>query len=108
MATGHYVQLSTDNPAVLAFVRSLGDDEVLCLHSFSSFPQPVTVELGEWAVRTPVSLQGQAFPVGEDARLTVSMKGHGALWLALTDVPAGDVPMQPQAEDRESAPRAMM
>jgi maltose alpha-D-glucosyltransferase/alpha-amylase len=105
LSTGHYGQLATDNPAVLAFVRSSGDDAVLCLHSFSAFPQPVTVELGEWGVRTPVSLEGQPFPVGDDARLTVSMAGHGALWLALTAVPEGAVPHQPE-EARVT--RAMM
>ncbi|HUR51553.1 MAG TPA: maltose alpha-D-glucosyltransferase [Mycobacteriales bacterium] len=103
---GAYVELSTDNPAVLAFVRVLGDDAVLCLHSFSSFPQPVAVELGEWGVHGPVSLQGQAFPVGEDARLTITMEGHGALWLSLAAPdPLASLPHQEEPVARQAAHR---
>jgi maltose alpha-D-glucosyltransferase/alpha-amylase len=100
LVTGRYVELSTNNPSVLAFVRVLGDDAVLCLHSFSAFTQTVTVELGEWGVRTPLTLQGEAFPVGGDGWLTLALGEHEARWLPL----ALPVPQQPHghAPVRES------
>jgi maltose alpha-D-glucosyltransferase/alpha-amylase len=89
LATGRYVELSCDSPAVLAFLRVLGDEAVLCVNNLSDAPIPATVDLGEWSVRTPVSLQGQAFPVGDDGRLAISLEGHGVLWLSLAPVVVG-------------------
>jgi maltose alpha-D-glucosyltransferase/alpha-amylase len=103
LATGRYGELSCDTPAVLAFVRVLGDEAVLCVNNFSDAPVPATVELGEWAVRTPVSLQGQAFPVGDDGRLAVSLEGHGVLWLSLAPlVVGGDTLPAPHTETAEA------
>jgi maltose alpha-D-glucosyltransferase/alpha-amylase len=89
LSKGRYVELSCDSPAVLAFLRVLGDEAVLCVNSFSDGPVPVTVDLGEWAARTPVSLRGQAFPVGRDGRLALSLEGHDVLWLSLAPVVVG-------------------
>ncbi len=89
LSSGQYVELSCDSRSVLAFIRVLGDAAVLCVNNFSDAPVPATVDLGEWAARTPVSLQGQAFPVGDDGRLALSLEGHGVLWLSLAPVVVG-------------------
>jgi maltose alpha-D-glucosyltransferase / alpha-amylase len=100
LRTGRYVELGCDSKAVLAFLRVLDDEVVLCVNNFSDGPLPVTVDLGEWAARTPVSLEGQAFPVGKDGRLALSLEGHDALWLPLAPAVAGaDVLPAPQTAE---------
>jgi maltose alpha-D-glucosyltransferase/alpha-amylase len=99
LQTGAYVELATDNEAVLAFLRVLDDDAVLCINSFASTDQPVTVDLREWAVRTPLSLTGQPFPLGQDGRLALTLEAHAVLWLPL----APAVPDQLQHTQSEVA-----
>jgi len=89
LRTGRYVDLASDSPSVLAFLRVLGEDLVLCVNNLSDGPLPVTVDLGEWAGRTPLSLDGQAFPVGQDGRLVLDLEGHGVLWLPFAPAVAG-------------------
>jgi len=83
LVTGSSLELVSDNPAVLAFLRVLEGDAVLCVNSFATTAQLVTVELGEWGARTPVSLQGQAFPVGPEGFLTLALEPHGVVWAPL-------------------------
>ncbi|GAB3906580.1 maltose alpha-D-glucosyltransferase [Microbispora bryophytorum subsp. camponoti] len=42
---GEFTELNSSNPSVLAFVRELGDDRVLCVNNLSRFPQPVELDL---------------------------------------------------------------
>jgi maltose alpha-D-glucosyltransferase/alpha-amylase len=93
LQSGAYLELATDNPKVLAFLRVLDDDAVLCINSFAATTQSVSVELGEWAARTPVSVDGEAFPADRDGRLALTLEPHAVLWLPL----APAVPDQPRA-----------
>jgi len=99
---GSYHELYADSTAVLAFLRILDDEVVLCVNNFSDGPLPVTVDLGEWGVRTPVSLEGQAFPVGKDGRLVVDLEGHGVLWLPLAPAVPGVAEVLPAPQTAEA------
>ena len=100
MATGRYVELAADSPAVLAFLRVLGDDVVLCVNSFSADPLQVSVDLGEWGVRTPRAADGRSLELDGEARLTLSLEGHGVRWLVL----APAVPQQPGVPQHHGTP----
>ncbi|EPJ42082.1 putative Trehalose synthase [Streptomyces afghaniensis 772] len=64
---GSYTELSSSNPAVLAFLREYEDDLVLCVNNFARFAQPTELDLREFAGRHPVELFGGVrFPaIGE-------------------------------------------
>jgi maltose alpha-D-glucosyltransferase/alpha-amylase len=89
LQTGAYVELTTDNPAVLAFLRVLDDDAVLCLNSFAKVDQVVTVELGEWAARTLYSPEGQPVPASGGGSLSLTLEPHAVLWLPLAPAVPG-------------------
>ena len=55
---GRFEVLSAENPSVLAYVRSEGDDIVLCVNNLSRFAQPVEMQLQRWEGRTPISTRG--------------------------------------------------
>jgi maltose alpha-D-glucosyltransferase/alpha-amylase len=64
---GDYSELGGSNPSVLAYVRSHGDDVVLCVNNMSRFPQPVELDLSPWRGYVPHELTGGVpFPrIGE-------------------------------------------
>jgi trehalose synthase len=82
--------LRSTNPAVLAYLRGDGPEQVVCLFNFSRYPQPSRIDLGGFEGAVPVELIGAApFPaVPADGAYTVFLGGHGVLWFRLTG-PAG-------------------
>ncbi len=97
--TGSFEVLSTDNPSVLAYVRTLATgglepsgegvslDVVLCVCNLSKLAQPAELALGRWAGRTPVELMGRVpFPrIGEESYF-VTLAPYGFYWFELSDL----------------------
>jgi maltose alpha-D-glucosyltransferase/alpha-amylase len=91
-ALGSIRVLSTDDEAVLAFVRdypgsdtSHGDraEQVLCVFSFAHNPVAVTIDLDPWPGAPLRDLFGDGeFPdIGDDGRLTLTLGSQGFYWL---------------------------
>ena len=77
------------NRKILAYLRTHGDDVVLCVANLSRHAQAVGLDLFEYAGRVPVELLGRsAFPPLTTQLYMLSLAGHGFFWLQLTtDVP---------------------
>ncbi|WP_445263047.1 maltose alpha-D-glucosyltransferase [Pseudokineococcus sp. 1T1Z-3] len=94
---GTYVPLHADNPAVLAFLRVVDDEEsarsglepetVLCVANLAAAPQASSLRLPGREGHDLVDLFGGAgFPrVGDDGRLPVTLGARDFLWLAVVD-----------------------
>ena len=81
---GDYSELPASNPSVLAFVRTFGDDRVLCVSNLSRFPQPVELDLSRYEGMTPVELTGHVhFPRIGSWPYLLTLGGHQFLWFAL-------------------------
>jgi maltose alpha-D-glucosyltransferase/alpha-amylase len=83
---GDYIELPASNPSVLAYVRTFGDDRVLCVANLSRFPQPVELDLSRYEGTTPVELTGHVhFPRVGSLPYLLTLGGHQFLWFALSD-----------------------
>ena len=82
---GTFTDLGGSNPSVLSYVREFGDDVVLCVNNLSRFPQPVELDLSEYAGYWPIELTGGVrFPrIGELSYL-LTLPGHGFYWFQIT------------------------
>ena len=62
------------------------EDAVLCVHNLSRFPQPIELNLPNWAGYTPVELTGRVpFPrIGVQPYL-LTLPGHSFYWLQLCE-----------------------
>ncbi|MDX3659137.1 maltose alpha-D-glucosyltransferase [Streptomyces sp. ID05-26A] len=89
---GDFTELGGSNPTVLAYLRTLGADVVLCVNNLSRFPQPVELDLAEHAGTVPVELTGGVrFPAVGDLPYQLMLPGHGFYWFQLnSDVEGGD------------------
>ncbi len=76
--------LSPDNPKVIAFVRALGDEQVLVVANLSRFAQHAELDLAQWRGLVPRELFGQTWfpPVGELPYL-VTLAPHAFFWFSL-------------------------
>ncbi|ETK31883.1 maltose alpha-D-glucosyltransferase [Microbispora corallina] len=81
---GDFTELNSSNPSVLAFVRELGDDRVLCVNNLSRFPQPVELDLRRFEGSTPVECMGGVpFPPIGELPYLLTLPGHGFYWFTL-------------------------
>jgi maltose alpha-D-glucosyltransferase/alpha-amylase len=84
-AAGSLRELGGSNPSVLAFVRIHGDDVVLCVNNLSRFPQPIELNLQQWAGYTPIELTGHVqFPNIGQLPYLLTLPGHGFYWFQLS------------------------
>jgi maltose alpha-D-glucosyltransferase/alpha-amylase len=82
---GDYSELGGSNPSVLAYMRSHGDDVVLCVNNMSRFPQPVELDLSPWKGFVPHELTGGVpFPRIGELPYLLTLPGHGFYWFSLT------------------------
>jgi maltose alpha-D-glucosyltransferase/alpha-amylase len=82
---GEYHELGGSNPSVLAYVRSYGDDVVLCVNNMSRFPQPVELDLSAWQGCGPHELTGGVpFPRIGELPYLLTLPGHGFYWFSIT------------------------
>ena len=84
-AVGTFRELGGSNPSVLAYLREFKDDIVLCVNNLSRFPQPIELNLNNWAGFTPVELSGRVpFPRIGHLPYLLTLPGHGFYWFQLT------------------------
>ncbi|MEO8752061.1 MAG: maltose alpha-D-glucosyltransferase, partial [Casimicrobiaceae bacterium] len=83
--------LRPGNRKILAYVREIDDEVVLCVANLARNAQPVELDLGRFKGRVPVELMGRtAFPPIGDLPYLLTLMGHGFLWFRLAigaDVP---------------------
>ncbi|MFF5228506.1 maltose alpha-D-glucosyltransferase [Dactylosporangium sp. NPDC000521] len=83
-AVGVFRELGGSNPSVLAFVRVHDEDVVLCVNNLSRFPQPIELNLQQWAGYTPIELTGHVqFPNIGQLPYLLTLPGHGFYWFQL-------------------------
>jgi maltose alpha-D-glucosyltransferase/alpha-amylase len=83
---GGFEVLSAENPSVLAFIRHLGDETILCVNNLSRFAQPVELQLARFAGKTPIELNGRVpFPRVGELPYLLTLGGHGFYWFELVD-----------------------
>ncbi|MCU1460827.1 MAG: trehalose synthase [Acidimicrobiales bacterium] len=91
--TGTFEVLSAENPSVLAFLRAgVGEDGeediVLCVNNLSRFAQPVELQLGRFAGKTPIELMGRvSFPKVGDLPYLLTLGPHAFYWFELVESP---------------------
>ncbi|HYQ68409.1 maltose alpha-D-glucosyltransferase [Actinophytocola sp.] len=91
---GDFNELGSSNPSVLAYLRLLpesdgvSEDLVICVNNLSRFPQPVELNLSEFAGRVPVELTGGVrFPAIGELPYLLTLPGHGFYWFQITSDP---------------------
>jgi maltose alpha-D-glucosyltransferase/alpha-amylase len=78
--------LMPPNRKILAYVRRIGDEVVLCVANLSHAAQQTTLDLGPYVGRVPVEMIGwSAFAPIENDRYTVMLPGHSFLWFLLSE-----------------------
>ncbi len=81
---GEFHELGGSNPSVLAYVRTHGDDIVLCVNNMSRFPQPVELDLSPWRGCAPQELTGGVpFPRIGELPYLLTLPGHGFYWFSI-------------------------
>jgi len=89
LGMGSLEVLSAENPSVLAFLRQYEERTVLCVNNLSRFAQPVELQLGRFAAKTPIELFGRVpFPAVGDLPYLLTLAGHGFYWFELADIPS--------------------
>lgn len=75
------------NRKVIAYLRILGDEIVLCVANLSRSPQPVELDLSDWRGRQPVELLGRSsFPPIGEAPYMLTLQGYSFFWFELLPV----------------------
>jgi maltose alpha-D-glucosyltransferase/alpha-amylase len=89
--------LNPVNRKILAYVRSLDGEQVLCVTNLSRYAQPVDLDLSDLAGMTPVEMLGYVeFPPIASDPYRLTLGPYGFLWLELHDTAASQrvaVPM---------------
>jgi len=76
--------LPPENRAIFAHVRRLGDDVLLCVANLSRVPQPVQLELRDFAGATPVEMLGYtSFPTIGATPYPLTLGPYGYYWFEL-------------------------
>ncbi|MFP5375939.1 MAG: maltose alpha-D-glucosyltransferase [Acidimicrobiia bacterium] len=84
--TGRFEVIPTDNPSVLAFLRSEEDDMVLCVNNLSRFAQPAELPLQRHAGKTPIELMGWVpFPRVGELPYFITLNPYAFYWFQLVD-----------------------
>jgi len=73
------------NRKIIAYVRKLDDEVVLCVANLSQTAQAVELELAEYKGLVPVELMGRnSFPPIGDLPYFLTLPAHGFFWLLLS------------------------
>jgi len=90
------------NRKILAYVRNLGEETVLCVANLARTAQPVELDLSRWRGYVPVELSGRnPFPPIGDLPYLLTLPGQGFFWMQLTEssrVPSWHVEALPASE----------
>ncbi|HZD19611.1 MAG TPA: alpha-glucosidase C-terminal domain-containing protein, partial [Burkholderiales bacterium] len=89
---GSLAFLPAGNRKVLAYLRELGDEAILCVANLSRAAQPIELGLKKYRGRVPVEVLGRtAFPPIGELPYLLTLPAHGFYWFRLAqDVPAPD------------------
>ncbi|RCN55270.1 maltose alpha-D-glucosyltransferase [Acidiferrobacter thiooxydans] len=83
--------LEPGNRKILAYVRTYGDETILCVANLSHSAQPVELDLSAYKGRVPIELMGRTpFPPIGDLPYLLTLHGHGFYWFRLAA--GGEVP----------------
>jgi maltose alpha-D-glucosyltransferase/alpha-amylase len=81
---GRLTFLRPGNRKILAYLRELGEEAILCVANLSRNAQPVELDLARFRGRVPVELMGRtAFPPIGELPYLLTLGGHGFLWFRL-------------------------
>jgi len=101
---GKLTFLRAGNRKILAYLRELGDEAILCVANLGRSAQPVELDLKRYRGRVPVELLGRTpFPPVGDLPYLLTLPAHGFYWFRL----AADVPVPHWHEEflsRDEAP----
>jgi maltose alpha-D-glucosyltransferase / alpha-amylase len=87
---GSFDDLGGSNPSVLTYVRTFGDDVVMCVNNLSRFAQPVELDLRRYEDWRPVELLGGVeFPMIGELPYFLTLAGHGFYWFRLISPQSG-------------------
>jgi maltose alpha-D-glucosyltransferase/alpha-amylase len=85
---GSFDVLSAENPSVLAYIRELGNDVVLCVNNLSRFAQPVELSLQRFEGMTPIELLGRVpFPKIGELPYLLTLGPYGFYWFQIVENP---------------------
>ncbi|HWK48383.1 MAG TPA: maltose alpha-D-glucosyltransferase, partial [Steroidobacter sp.] len=74
------------NRKIIAYVRSCGQEMILCVANLSQTAQAVELDLSRFKGRVPVEMLGRnAFPPIGDLPYFLTLPAHGFFWLLLSD-----------------------
>ncbi|MGH7643444.1 MAG: maltose alpha-D-glucosyltransferase [Candidatus Dormibacteria bacterium] len=81
---GTFEVVEATNPSILGFLRSSEGETILCVNNLSRFPQPVELDLRQFAGATPVELIGRVpFPKIGPQPYPFTLGPHAFYWLRL-------------------------
>jgi maltose alpha-D-glucosyltransferase/alpha-amylase len=90
------------NRKIIAYVRTCGNEVILCVANLSQTAQAVELDLTKYKGRVPVEMLGRnAFPPIGDLPYFLTLPAHGFFWLQLSDTaqpPAWHVELLPATE----------
>ncbi len=79
------------NRAVLAYVRQLGDEAILCVANMSRSAQAVELDMGAWKGRIPREMLGRTrFPRIGDLPYLITLPPYGFFWFSLEQEAEGE------------------
>ncbi|MDP9089144.1 MAG: maltose alpha-D-glucosyltransferase [Pseudomonadota bacterium] len=82
--------LKPGNRKILAYLREIGDDTILCVANLSRSAQPVELNLGAFKGRVPVEMLGRtAFPPIGELPYLLTISAYGFYWFRLATDAAG-------------------
>ena len=82
--------LKPGNRKILAYLREIGDDTILCVANLSRSAQPVELNLGAFKGRVPVEMLGRtAFPPIGELPYLLTISAYGFYWFKLATDAAG-------------------
>src|SRR5690606_30022502 len=74
------------NRKIIAYIRKLNDEIILCVANLSQTAQAAEIDLSEYKGRVPVELMGRnSFPPIGDLPYFLTLPAHGFFWLLLSD-----------------------
>lgn len=77
------------NRKVIAYLRSFGNEQVLCVANLSQSAQAVELDLSRYKGRVPVELSARnAFPPLGELPYFLTLPAHGFFWLLLSETEA--------------------
>jgi maltose alpha-D-glucosyltransferase / alpha-amylase len=83
------------NRKMIAYLRSYGDEIVLCVANLSRSPQAVELDLSDWRGRQPVELLGRsAFPPIGELPYLLTLQGYSFFWFELLQTGAETVSLR--------------